>query len=160
MANEKKKTSAETSSAPAFKAARKRAKKFPLWVKSLLIGVFVCALLAGAGTAYLLTRSDTVELTSSASLFYTEGDTVEKQSLLSGVVARSFGKDISDTLTVSTTLVGADGNAVDLTESGTVRLAGGVYYTTYTVKTQLGRTVKRIQTITVAAADEGGESLG
>ena len=162
MANEKKKSGAASPSAPAVKAARKRAKKMPLWAKILLVAVFICSALAGAGTAYLLTRTDTFELNAGANLLYTEGDTVEKQSLVSGVVARSLGRDISGTLTVSTTLTDADGNAVDLSGEGTVRLTEGVYYTTYTVKTQLGRTVRRIQTILVSAAGtpEGGESHG
>lgn len=162
MANEKKKSGAASPSAPAVKAVRKRAKKMPLWAKILLVAVFICGVLAGAGTAYLLTRTDTFELNADATLLYTEGDTVEKQSLVSGVVARSLGRDISGTLTVSTSLKDADGNAVDLSEEGTVRLTEGVYYTTYTVKTQLGRTVRRIQTILVSAAGtpEGGESHG
>lgn len=162
MANEKKKSGVASPSAPVVKAARKRAKKMPLWVKILLVAVLICGALAGAGTAYLLTRTDTFELNAGATLLYTEGDTVEKQSLVSGVVARSLDRDISGTLTVSTTLTDADGNAVDLSGEGTVRLTEGVYYTTYTVKTQLGRTVKRIQTILVSAAGtpEGGESHG
>ena len=68
MANEKKKSGAASPSAPAVKAARKRAKKMPLWAKILLVAVFICGALAGAGTAYLLTRTDTFELNAGATL--------------------------------------------------------------------------------------------
>ena len=102
-----------------------------------------------------MTQNDTFTLDTNASLLFTDGDTVDKSALTCQITAISFGKDIADTLTVVTTLPETDGDTLHLTE--------GVYYTTYTVKTPLGRTIKRIQTITVLPANDveaGGESLG
>ncbi len=169
MATEKKNTTKKTSTkgssasasetpvvpARTVKKAQKRVKKLPAGVKIALVAVLLVALAAGAGTAYLMTRNDTFTLDTNASLLFTAGDTVERSALNCDITAIALGRDISDTLTVVTTLPEAEGDMLHLTE--------GVYYTTYTVKTPLGRTIKRIQTITVLpASDEeaGGESLG
>ena len=150
MATEKKNTTKKTST-----KVQKRVKRLSVGVKIALVAVLLVALAAGAGTAYLMTRNDTFTLDTNASLLFTDGDTVDKSALTCQITAISFGKDIADTLTVVTTLPETDGDTLHLTE--------GVYYTTYTVKTPLGRTIKRIQTITVLPANDveaGGESLG
>lgn len=137
------------------KKVQKRVKKLPGGVKIALVAVLLIALAAGAGTAYLMTRNDTFTLDTKSSLLFTDGDTVSKSDLNCDITAIALGRDISDTLTVVTTLPEAEGNTLLLTE--------GIYYTTYTVKTPLGRTIKRIQTITVLPAsggEAGGESLG
>lgn len=169
MATEKKNTTKKTStkgspasasetpavSARTVKKVQKRVKKLSVGVKIALVAVLLVALAAGAGTAYLMTRNDTFTLDTNASLLFTDGDTVSKSSLNCDITAIALGRDISDTLTVVTTLPETDGDTLHLTE--------GVYYTTYTVKTPLGRTIKRIQTITVLPANDveaGGESLG
>lgn len=142
-------------SARTVKKVQKRVKKLSVGVKIALVAVLLVALAAGAGTAYLMTRNDTFTLDTNASLLFTDGDTVSKSSLNCDITAIALGRDISDTLTVVTTLPETDGDTLHLTE--------GVYYTTYTVKTPLGRTIKRIQTITVLPANDveaGGESLG
>lgn len=145
---------AASPSARTVKAVKKRIKKFPTGLKIALVLVLLLAIAAGAGTAYFMTRNDRFTLDTNASLLFTDGDAVDRAALTCKVTAISLGKDISETLTTSTTLPEAEGDTVHLTE--------GVYYTTYTVKTQFGRTIKRIQTITVMAAEaaEGGESLG
>ena len=169
MATEKKNTTKKTStkgspasasetpavSARTVKKVQKRVKKLSVGVNIALVAVLLVALAAGAGTAYLMTRNDTFTLDTNASLLFTDGDTVDKSALTCQITAISFGKDIADTLTVVTTLPETDSDTLHLTE--------GVYYTTYTVKTPLGRTIKRIQTITVLPANDveaGGESLG
>lgn len=169
MATEKKNTTKKTStkgspasasetpavSARTVKKVQKRVKKLSVGVKIALVAVLLVALAAGAGTAYLMTRNDTFTLDTNASLLFTDGDTVSKSSLNCDITAIALGRDISDTLTVVTTLPETDGDTLHLTE--------GVYYTTYTVKTPLGRTIKRIQTITALPANDveaGGESLG
>ena len=167
MATEKKTTGKKTTSkaassttAPAapitrcaVKKAQKRVKKLPAGVKIALVAVLLVAMAAGAGTAYWMTKNDRFTLDTNASLLFTEGDAVQVSELKCKITAISFGRDIADTLTVSTTLPDE--------ENGIIHLEAGVYYTTYTVKTPLGRTIKRIQTITVMSVSEaGGDSLG
>lgn len=146
-------TSAETISRRTVKKAQKRVKKLPAGVKIALVAVLLVAMAAGAGTAYWITRNDRFTLDTNASVLFTEGDTVQESELKCKITAVAFGRDISDTLTLTTTLPDAENGILHLTE--------GIYYTTYTVKTPLGRTIKRIQTITVMSVSEaGGDSLG
>ena len=146
-----------TSSAPSSRAAKnvkKQIRKLSTGISVALIAVLIFSMAAGAGIAYLLTRNDVFSLDTNASLLFKEGDMVEESALRCKITAVSLSRDISGTLTVSTTLPAP--------EEGVIRMTEGTYYTTYTVRTQLGRTIRRIQTITVIAADaaEGGESLG
>ena len=150
-----KKGAAASPSARTVKTVKKRIKKFPTGLKIALILVLLFAVAAGAGTAYFMTRNDRFTLDTNASLLFTDGDAVDRAALTCQITAISFGRDISNTLTVVTTLPGAEGDTLHLTE--------GVYYTTYAVKTPIGRTIKRIQTITVlptSGEEAGGESLG
>lgn len=149
------KTSASKTATRTRKRVQKSVRRIPAGWKVAILFLFVVALAAGASCAYYVTRDDRFTLDSNASLCFRAGETVERDALRCRVTAVSIGRDISDTLTIATTLPDADGDMLTLTE--------GVYYTTYTVRTPFGKKIERIQTITVLqpiSALEGGELGG
>lgn len=137
------------------KRVQKSVRRIPIGWKVAILLLFAVALAVGAASAYYLTLDDCFTLDSNASLCFQAGETVERAALRCRVTAVSLGRDISDTLTVATTLPDTGGDTLTLTE--------GVYYTTYTVTTPLGKKIERIQTITVlqpVSDAEGGELGG
>lgn len=149
------KASASKTATRTRKRIQKSVRRIPIGWRVVILLLFVAALAAGASCAYYMTRDDRFTLDSNASLCFRAGETVERAALQCHVTAVSLGRDISDTLTVVTTLPDADGDSLALTE--------GVYYTTYTVTTPLGKKIERIQTITVLPSipeAEGGEVGG
>lgn len=145
MASKKTSTSSNAGK-QAERTIKRYAKKISCGQKVFLAAVLLIAIAIGAGTGYFLTRGDQFTLDTRSSLVLQAGETVAFSDTLCGVTAVSLGKDLSDSVTYTTTLpVSAD---------GTVTPTAGTYYTTYVMKTVYGKSVERIQVVTVVDSAE------
>ena len=132
------------------RTAKRYTKKLSGGQKIFLAAVLVIAIALGAGVGFLLTRGDQFTLDTHASLILQAGETVQITDTLCDVTAISFGKDLSASVTYTTTL--------PLSDDGSVTPDAGVYYTTYVMKTVYGKSVERVQIVTVVDSADAAEA--